>query len=337
MFSGHDADRNGRPEFFVVKAVPAGMYYRNYLYQFEAQAEHDYVYNYIDTIMTWTIDVGRNLCADLDGDSIEELVWGGGTYVRVYKATGPHEFERVTFWSNDQQGGVSVCNAADYNGNGYKELFVGGNVQMSVLEVEAIRVLNPDTNHSLRAGDTCEIRWRIFEPPRCDSVSLFLKTDTAIYPGERFWRLDTIATGLPPTDSTFDWVVLDTVLDRAWVVAIAYGPGWQYDESDSAFAIAPPGVAETPRVRVCDWALTVSPNPALGRAAISYDIPRRASVRLGLYDAGGRLMQELVSGEVEPGRYYVSLGHRDALPAGIYFIRLDAPGFRDVKKAVVMR
>jgi hypothetical protein len=118
-------------------------------------------------------------------------------------------------------------------------------------------------------------------------------------------------------------------------VAIAYGPGWQYDESDSAFAIAPPGVAEMPHVRVSDWALTISPNPAPGRVVIGYDIPRRASVRLGLYDAGGRLMQDLVSGEVEPGRYEVPLSRKEALPAGVYFVRLESGDKRLSRKVVL--
>jgi hypothetical protein len=37
-----------------------------------------------------------------------------------------------------------------------------------------------------------------------------------------------------------------------------------------------------------------------------------------------------------PGRYEVRLPS-GVLPAGIYFLRLDTPGFRSVKKAVVAR
>jgi hypothetical protein len=59
-------------------------------------------------------------------------------------------------------------------------------------------------------------------------------------------------------------------------------------------------------------------------------------VSLGIYDAGGRLVRSLCEGAVAPGRYETRI-HSGVLPAGIYFLRLDTPGFRSVKKAVVTR
>jgi hypothetical protein len=44
----------------------------------------------------------------------------------------------------------------------------------------------------------------------------------------------------------------------------------------------------------------------------------------------------LTDGDVAPGRYEVRLP-AGTLRTGIYFIRLDTPGFRSVKKAVVTR
>ncbi|MFO7675262.1 MAG: FlgD immunoglobulin-like domain containing protein, partial [bacterium] len=62
---------------------------------------------------------------------------------------------------------------------------------------------------------------------------------------------------------------------------------------------------------------------------------------LRVYDAGGRLVRTLSSGRQKPGAYVVtwdgSDGQGRAVPNGIYFYRLDAPGYKDVKKAVVMR
>jgi hypothetical protein len=43
----------------------------------------------------------------------------------------------------------------------------------------------------------------------------------------------------------------------------------------------------------------------------------------------------------EPGAYSVNWDSKDnrgrQMPHGVYFYRLDTPGFRDVKKAVVVR
>ena len=96
------------------------------------------------------------------------------------------------------------------------------------------------------------------------------------------------------------------------------------------------------------WALSVSPNPARGAFSVRYDVPGLGSLgtrsglsdnpvmSLGIYDVDGRLIRSLSEGDVAPGRYEVRLPS-GALPAGIYFYRLDTPGFRAVKKAVVTR
>lgn len=198
-----------------------------------------------------------------------------------------------------------------------------------------MRVLYPDTTTVLNPGDTCLIRWRIYTPPRGDSVSLFLKTDTTSYPGERFWRLDTIATGLAPTESSYSWVVPDALHAWAKVLAIAYGPGWQYDESDSAFAIIPSGISTQPPVLVRDWALSVSPNPAAGRATVRLDVPRKTSVRVCLYGPDGRIAKGLMSGEVGPGRYAAEVRTSAALPPGVYFCTLDNGDKRISRKVVL--
>ena len=341
LWTGDDIDRNGKPEFFASFVEPVGSRDTLCLYLFEALAEHEYTYYQIDTLVIPVSWAGTSLCADLDGDGVEEVVWSAGTRVMILKATGPHEFERVSTWLNDI-GVYAVCNAGDMNGNGYNELLVGGPLaggggamRTAFLEVEAVRILSPDTVSELRPGDSCVIRWRIYAPPRCDSVSLFLKSDTTIYPGERFWRLDTIATGLAPTESSYSWVVPDTQLAWAKVLAIAYGPGWQYDESDSAFSILPPGVAEQKQVLIRNWSLTVAPNPASDRATVSYDVPCKAAIRLALYDAAGQMVGQLASGDIEPGRYAAEVRTSAALPPGVYFCTLDNGEKRTSRKVVL--
>ena len=131
-------------------------------------------------------------------------------------------------------------------------------------------------------------------------------------------------------------------------MVIAYGPGWQFDMSDSAIGFIGGGVVEgTPHMPL-QWSLSVSPNPARGAFTVRYDVPGWGSLgtrsglsdnpvmSLGVYDANGRLVRCLSDGEVLPGRYEAKLPSC-ALPAGIYFLRLDTPGFRAVKKAVVTR
>jgi hypothetical protein len=120
--------------------------------------------------------------------------------------------------------------SSDFNRNGYNEILMSGGGKTYIYEIEAVKVLGPNGGTSLHGGDTVSIHWETYNPPRCDSVSLFLRRDST-------WQLDTIAHGLAPTESSYIWTVPDRRLDCCHVVAIAYGPGWQFDESDTFFSI----------------------------------------------------------------------------------------------------
>jgi hypothetical protein len=83
------------------------------------------------------------------------------------------------------------------------------------------------------------------------------------------------------------------------------------------------------------------PNPFRDRTQISYQLPSAGNVSLRVYDVTGRTVRTLQDGFQKPGAYSVNWDSRDSrgrqVPHGVYFYRLDTPGFRDVKKAVVAR
>ncbi len=84
-----------------------------------------------------------------------------------------------------------------------------------------------------------------------------------------------------------------------------------------------------------------SPNPFRDRTQIRYALPTEGNVSLRVYDATGRTVRTLASGHQKAGSYSVTWDSRDnrgrQVPRGVYFYRLDTPGFRSVKKAVVTR
>jgi len=59
------------------------------------------------------------------------------------------------------------------------------------------------------------------------------------------------------------------------------------------------------------------PNPFNGATQITYQLPERTPVTLGVYDVMGRLVTEVVNGTREAGVYSVSV-NGDALPTGVY-------------------
>lgn len=83
------------------------------------------------------------------------------------------------------------------------------------------------------------------------------------------------------------------------------------------------------------------PNPFTGKTAIRYQFPKAGHVRLQVHDVAGRVVRTLRDGYQAAGIYTVTWDGRAndgrQVANGVYFYRLAAPTFEDVKKAVVMR
>ncbi len=81
-----------------------------------------------------------------------------------------------------------------------------------------------------------------------------------------------------------------------------------------------------------DW--SVVPNPMVDVAQVQYVLPKAATVQFDLYDATGKLLQNLVREQQAAGYQQVEVT-RD-LPVGIYFIRLTVDGQVSIRKLAVM-
>ncbi len=83
-----------------------------------------------------------------------------------------------------------------------------------------------------------------------------------------------------------------------------------------------------------------SPNPVTAQMALAFDLPTPSSVRAVLYDASGRLVRVLADGALPAGKHQRNWNRSDQagarVPAGIYFLRLDAGTDRDQRKIVVL-
>jgi hypothetical protein len=339
VFMTNDIDGDGLPEFYVAyENVPRG---KMYLYMWEAyQAGTDsYRRTLVDSVGFSGTMWGRiSECGDIDGDGIDELIWTTPNYIKMYKVIGNLGPKEVWSWYNDHGGFRSLVSTVyDINNDGYNELITAGNRKISIFEVDAVDLLSPNSG-SYNVGDTVAIRWVTNSPPRCDSLSLFLRRGVTPAPSplpppqgggnkregelrDSSWLLDTIAHGLPGTDTLYRWVVPSGVPDTGRIIVMAYGPGHQWDMSDSVIYLTGGGVAEGTHVPL-QWSLSVSPNPARGAFTVRYDVPSQGRVSVGVYDAGGRLVRSLRDGDVAPGRYETKLSS-GTLPAGVYFVRLE--------------
>ena len=78
------------------------------------------------------------------------------------------------------------------------------------------------------------------------------------------------------------------------------------------------------------------PNPFNPETSIRFEIPQHSNVRLIIFNSLGEAVQILADGFFEAGSYKVMF-NATGLPGGIYFYQLQAGGFTDVKKCVVLK
>ncbi|MFN8547718.1 MAG: T9SS type A sorting domain-containing protein [Candidatus Eisenbacteria bacterium] len=88
------------------------------------------------------------------------------------------------------------------------------------------------------------------------------------------------------------------------------------------------------------FALTISPNPVAERATVDFSLPEATRVRLGIYDAQGRLHARLTDQQFSAGRHTVGWLPREAngdpLEAGVYWCRLEAGNSRAASTRLVV-
>jgi len=77
------------------------------------------------------------------------------------------------------------------------------------------------------------------------------------------------------------------------------------------------------------------PNPFNPSTTIRYDVPEAAEVRLVVFDALGRSVDDLGTRHLAPGTYSVTWD-ASARSSGIYFVRMDAGAFSATRKVVLL-
>ncbi len=78
------------------------------------------------------------------------------------------------------------------------------------------------------------------------------------------------------------------------------------------------------------------PNPFNPTTRISYSIPKAARVTLTVYNLLGQVVATLVNTDQQPGKY-VALFEANRFASGVYFYRLQAGNFSDVRKMLLLK
>ncbi len=87
--------------------------------------------------------------------------------------------------------------------------------------------------------------------------------------------------------------------------------------------------------------VSLYPNPFNPTTHVTFDLAKTGPVEVGIYDVRGQLVQKLVSGTMNSGRYDLVWQGRDdagrAVASGVYFCRLAADGDTQTRKMILAR
>ena len=78
------------------------------------------------------------------------------------------------------------------------------------------------------------------------------------------------------------------------------------------------------------------PNPFNPTTTINYSVPKTSFVTIKVYDMLGKEVTTLVNEEQKPGNYNVEFS-ANKLASGIYFYGMQAGGFVETKKLIVLK
>ena len=84
-----------------------------------------------------------------------------------------------------------------------------------------------------------------------------------------------------------------------------------------------------------------NPNPFNPSTQINFSIPKRAYVKIIIYDILGRIVDELVNSELEAGTYSAdwpaASGNEANFSSGVYFYRMAAGNYNETKRMILMK
>jgi hypothetical protein len=102
-----------------------------------------------------------------------------------------------------------------------------------------------------------------------------------------------------------------------------------------------PGIPDTGDIPMAFELGQGRPNPFSTMTVICFDLPENTNARIRIYDTHGRLIRRLTDSSYEAGRHTVTWRGEDdrgdpAAP-GVYFVRMEAGAFEDMKKVMLLR
>jgi len=195
--------------------------------------------------------------------------------------------------------------------------------------MQSITVLVPNGGELWVPGGTYQIQW---SSENVDSLKMFLTTDNGFT-----WEL--FAENVNANDSSFSYTLPLITPDQCKVKIVDESNDLIFDESDSVFTIdILPSVEDYYGDGLpTEYNLSQNfPNPFNPSTTIYYSIPQLSFVTLKVYDVLGNEVAVLFNAEKQSG-YYEAEFNSINLVSGVYFYKLQALNFVEIKKMILLK
>jgi hypothetical protein len=191
-----------------------------------------------------------------------------------------------------------------------------------------ITILTPNGGEELSQGETTIIRW---ETNISDSVriDLYQGTENSLSLGDALGNL-----------GAFEWEIsTNLVSDSSYKIQItSFDDSSITGMSDLNFSLTGPSEIKTISHDIpSSFSLFQNyPNPFNPNTKIKFSLPRAGNVKIEVYNTLGQMVSRLLDKLMNTGSYTVDFNAIN-LPSGIYYYRIEAGEFQDVKKMVLLK
>lgn len=206
------------------------------------------------------------------------------------------------------------------------------NAAFSVLDEPTISLITPNGGEIWHIGEVTRVVWQSAYGGA--TIKIELSRDAGLS-----WQA--LATDAP-NNGSWPWTVTAPA-SKSCFIRITDVQTNISDTSNAPFQIDyPTAVARTSKEIPAEFALQQNyPNPFNPETRIHYHLPTSATVRLEIYNSLGNRIATLVNEIQLAGQYMLTWkgqdDHGHHMPSGIYFCRISADGFSDIKRMMLMR
>jgi hypothetical protein len=314
-FSVSDADCDGKKEF-VIKGASGTVGYDVFI--FEATQNNQYNFVYLPINASTGYGGGISAAGDVDADSIPEIVLSARYFVFIIKADSDNHFyicDTIDLFFSYH----SAIAIWDVDGNNLNDIIIC-NVSKTLIYEKGIDMewffpVNFDTFY---AGETLNLKWRVYDTISLDSVYIYFKECPTGSPRELiyqgFYKDTTCSFIVPDTQGVFIF----------WLIAKGFG---RKDSIHSA------GFRILKQMNTKEFSKKIKEFPIQtfldGKLLLPFNPSNKSYIYI--YNTSGRKVFEIL-----PKGKVIDLT-KFRLSPGIYFLRIDSEKIKKIEKIIYLR